>query len=412
MWIPERGRPGWFRCAHCDKLFPLSESERQGRIFHPCDDPAARAAGPGTQLLQMLSLVHWLVGSGCGCEDRARKMDEWGPDECERRLDEIVGDLVGTADERILLAKFSPRGTKAAAARAAVKEAIRRARAVQAAPARLEFVSQRRLTLDLLELAGHLPPHVAGVVGIPRSGMIAAAHLACLLHVPLYTLGPKGPEALGHGYRLRDREAGDGPLAIVDDTVNSGTSLRQTRAAVAALQLSAPLLWVGVYVTPHQLGLVDYYARVLPAPHYLEWNLFNSVYAARLAYDFDGILCRDLPAGADVEDARYAAAIAEARPLYLTRRSEIDLIVTARPESMRRPTLDWLARWGVAVNRLVMWPHAKSERTAERVAAWKAEHYVASGHQLFVESNARLANAIQVAGRQPVLCPANETIYQ
>ncbi len=55
---------------------------------------AAGRGGPGTELKSLLS--DWLgftAEPGCACERRALVMDMWGPDECERRIDEIVGWL-------------------------------------------------------------------------------------------------------------------------------------------------------------------------------------------------------------------------------------------------------------------------------------------------------------------------------
>lgn len=78
--------------------------------------------GPGTELKSLLK--DWLgivAAPNCSCNARARQMDLWGPDECERRLPEIVGWLEEQAGARKLpFVRF--------AAEQAVKLAIRRAR--------------------------------------------------------------------------------------------------------------------------------------------------------------------------------------------------------------------------------------------------------------------------------------------
>lgn len=59
--------------------------------------------GPGT-ILKVL-LRRWLgikASPNCPCNSRARQMDTWGPDECERRLDEIVKWLGEEAARRRL----------------------------------------------------------------------------------------------------------------------------------------------------------------------------------------------------------------------------------------------------------------------------------------------------------------------
>lgn len=43
-----------------------------------------------------------VASPNCSCNARAKKMDEWGPDECEKRIDEIVGWLKEEAHKRKL----------------------------------------------------------------------------------------------------------------------------------------------------------------------------------------------------------------------------------------------------------------------------------------------------------------------
>ena len=88
----------------------------------PPPPPAPKSGGPGTELKGLLKDWLGIVASpNCSCNARARQMDAWGPDECERRLPEIVGWLEEQAKARSLpFVRF--------AAEQAVKLAIRRAR--------------------------------------------------------------------------------------------------------------------------------------------------------------------------------------------------------------------------------------------------------------------------------------------
>ena len=80
------------------------------------------ASGPGTELKTLLK--NWLgitASPNCSCNARAKQMDVWGADECERRIPEIVGWLEQQAKGRGLpFMRF--------AGEQAVKLAIRRAR--------------------------------------------------------------------------------------------------------------------------------------------------------------------------------------------------------------------------------------------------------------------------------------------
>ena len=77
--------------------------------------------GAGSELKSLLRSLGIASSQNCSCNARAKQMDEWGPDECEKRLPEIVDWLREQAEARRLpFVRF--------AAEQAVRLAIRRAR--------------------------------------------------------------------------------------------------------------------------------------------------------------------------------------------------------------------------------------------------------------------------------------------
>lgn len=88
---------------HIDKGHE-DETEARRRVIDLVDGEqpavAVAAIGPGSQLKAMLASFGITVTPDCPCADRARQMDAWGPDECERRTDEIVGWLREEAERR------------------------------------------------------------------------------------------------------------------------------------------------------------------------------------------------------------------------------------------------------------------------------------------------------------------------
>lgn len=92
--------------------------------------PRARApeGRPGTELTAILKTLGLGHLEGCKCKKRALQMDEWGPDGCAQRIDEIVGWLEEEAKNRKL--PFIRWG-----ARTLVQVAIRRARKHKTRPA-------------------------------------------------------------------------------------------------------------------------------------------------------------------------------------------------------------------------------------------------------------------------------------
>lgn len=270
---------------------------------------------------------------------------------------------------------------------------------------RFEWISTARLIADAVALAGRLPTDCEGVAGIPRSGMVPASVIATQLHLPLYELTECGRlNRLGHGSRGRaagfDARA-SGPLAVVDDTVYSGTAMRAARAHLARLRRRA--VFAAVYVRPEEAGAVDLAGRLLPSPHLLEWNFANNgpfaglaanpVYRGGIALDLDGVVVHDAESGGP------------AGTPYLTPRAHpCKLIVTGRPERLRAETEALLRRVRVRWERLEMLPDRVPAGT-ESIAQHKARHYALSGCGFFVESCPVQAELIFRMSGRPTVCP-------
>jgi hypothetical protein len=108
--------------------------EHSGRVSKPKAKPRG---GPGSELKALIATwqrrLPWLslaAKPGCGCNSTVRQMDNWGPDKCLVNLDVIVDRMERTAAKRKLMIPF-----RKTAARALVRQAIRRARAQSAATA-------------------------------------------------------------------------------------------------------------------------------------------------------------------------------------------------------------------------------------------------------------------------------------
>jgi hypothetical protein len=70
-----------------------------GKVFALC---SAVAFGVGWHLKTLLQGWPFRITStpGCPCNEMAARMDAWGPDECEVRIDEIVAHLRAEAAAR------------------------------------------------------------------------------------------------------------------------------------------------------------------------------------------------------------------------------------------------------------------------------------------------------------------------
>lgn len=268
------------------------------------------------------------------------------------------------------------------------------------------WVSTAQLVSDSVTLAGLVPEDAAGIVGVPRSGLLAATVIATHLHLPLFSLEPSGLRAIAGGSRGDTLRRAAGPLVVVDDTVYGGGAMRRARAKLAGRHA----VYAAVYVRPEASAAVDFAARLLPSPHLLEWNFANNgpasgrsanpVYGRGVAFDLDGILCHDAESGGPI-----------GTPYLPARQHPIPLIATGRAEATRPQTEAWLTRQGIRFERLEMLPDTVA-LTADSAAWHKARHYKASGCGFFVESCPTQASLIHYRTGKPVICPRAGKVFQ
>jgi orotate phosphoribosyltransferase len=263
-----------------------------------------------------------------------------------------------------------------------------------------------------------LPP-VDLVVGIPRSGLLAASVVALHRNLPLADLdGFLEDRAFATGERFEgDADATPERVLILDDSVLTGSAMTaaQDRVAEADLPPSVELLFGAVYVSPEGRDLVDTFAAVVPFPRVFEWNLMHHPgVVPKSCFDLDGVLCRD-PTPAENDDGeRYREFLATVDPLVLPTKP-VGWIVTARLEKYRAETEAWLDRHGVEYGELIMLdlPDKETRRRLGAHAEFKADVYERVGAALFVESDH--GQAVEIARRStgPVYSvERNQMIHQ
>jgi orotate phosphoribosyltransferase len=281
----------------------------------------------------------------------------------------------------------------------------------------MTFISYAQAYNDVLALLPRLPRDLVGVLAIPRSGMLPAYWIATELHLPLGIVGPN--EFFGGG-RMRSAHGGlqgvknrpPGTVLVMDDTTHGGGGIRESRQLLRSFPAKYKIQFGSLYVSPGAEHLVNYYSRVVPGPRFFEWNIFQSGVIPNTVMDLDGVLCVDPPVP-DRDDPEYQAAIQNAVPLHLPR-IKIGMICTNRLERWRGITEDWLRRHGITWGKLVMQTYqtAHERRAAGDYGRWKAQHYLNSGCQLFIESSDAQARRIVELARRPVLSLETKQLYQ
>lgn len=276
-----------------------------------------------------------------------------------------------------------------------------------------EYVTNSQLIKDCKDL---LLPQVAnlnlkGVLGIPRSGMLPASMIAMWLNLPLYYLDALGSSqplsAAGRfgGIRMLKHEGSDGSLLVVDDTVYSGTAMKNF-----VPRISEDFYTSCIYLRPESPFRPDFYGRELKDPHLLEWNLFNCTYIEHALLDFDGIFCPNVPYDKCIDEKSYIDYITNVEPFYhRIPKTKCRGIVTARLEKYRDITEEWLDRHNIKYDSLIMYPTEKEEirdkNHIQEAATFKAKHFSSSSAHFFIESELPEAIIIRRESGKFVICP-------
>lgn len=259
-----------------------------------------------------------------------------------------------------------------------------------------------------------VPDDVQLIVGVPRSGMMAALMVGEFLHKPVIDLQgyllSREPMCGSRGKHMRK---GHGRVLVLDDTLYTGRSMDAVRKQIG---MRDQVLYGCVYAEGKDatekvdVWFENDYNPDEPLWHLYEWNILHhgEKLSTRTMFDMDGVLCAEPPD--ERNRAAYEAYIANARPMVVPT-TKIGAIVTFRKEQYRAITEEWLQRHGIVYGQLVMAGN-DSVRSESEAAAFKAQQYrAAKWAMLFVESSARQAEKIASATGKQVWCYNNGKMY-
>lgn len=271
----------------------------------------------------------------------------------------------------------------------------------------VRWVTSRQLDDDIKVLAGKLP-WPCRVAGIPRSGMTVASRLSTHMNVRLQ-VADDHIKYLSSGRRMRvSRELYDVPLVLVDDSIHTGAEMLRARKRFPYAAFAT------VYCHPSQLHLVDHYVHAWPMPHLFEWHFFGSDLVEQAAFDMDGLICEDCPVECDDDGEKYAAFLANAKPLWVPRPHRVPLIVTARLRKYEPQTRAWLDRYGVKVDRIIFHP-ARTLEERDRTfnpGMHKGLPFRQANVKYFFESCPKQAALVAYWAHKPVICPVTGDVFQ
>lgn len=264
--------------------------------------------------------------------------------------------------------------------------------------------------------AHRLPRDIDLVVGIPRSGLLAANLLSLLTNLPLADLDGYLEERLTSAGKTKPQDklrpfADIRKVLILDDSINTGGAMVEARQRIAAAGFGHQYVFASVYGARPTYDCCDLIFAVLPQPRIFQWNLMHHNFLEKACVDIDGVLCKDPTHEENDDGERYLEFLLMAPPLHLPTK-KIKSLVTSRLEKYREPTETWLRRQGILYDELIMLdlPSKEERQRAGAHGSFKADYYRGSDAVLFIESELPQARQIARLSRKPVLCLETHTL--
>lgn len=265
-----------------------------------------------------------------------------------------------------------------------------------------------------------LPRDIDLVVGIPRSGILAANLFCLITNIPMTDLDSflEG-RVYTSGISAKRRSALDLDLSqmrrvlILDDSIRSGKAMRVARERLESAGVGGNVMFGAVFGTSLDQADSDFIFEAVPDPRVFQWNLMHHIFLRRSCVDIDGVLCVDPTRDENDDGPAYRRFLAEARPLHVPT-SRIGTLVTSRLEKYRSMTEEWLGRHGIEYDALVMLDlPSKEERQRLGVhGSFKGEVYRKSDAILFIESEVAQAEVIARISGKPALCIETQQMFQ
>jgi hypoxanthine phosphoribosyltransferase len=188
----------------------------------------------------------------------------------------------------------------------------------------MNYRSVADLNHDIVKSLYRIPADIDVVVGIPRSGLLAATLVALALNLPLADIdGFAQGRLLSSGVTRRRKALDQGfevlkHALVLDDSIHTGGSMAQARSKLAHLSPSISLTYLAIYgVDTASIANADIVFEIVPQPRVFQWNVMHHDILASACVDIDGVLCIDPTPEENDDGLEYLNFLSNARPLCL-----------------------------------------------------------------------------------------------
>lgn len=255
------------------------------------------------------------------------------------------------------------------------------------------------------------------IVGIPRSGMIPAYMIGLYLNVHVTSLdslinNDKLTSGISRDTKTPLVLARDAQrILLVDDSIVTGKAMQLALKRIPEA-IKEKITTCAVYSDKKNKPDIDIYLEHVKRPRVFEWNIFHRRLMKTSCLDVDGVLCVDPTEEENDDGEKYIDFILNAKPLHIPS-TKVKALVTSRLEKYRPQTEQWLQAHKVQYDELIMLslPSKKERQRLGVHASHKADYYIKSGLDFFVESEPTQALSIMTASGKPVFCTGNNQMY-
>ena len=189
-----------------------------------------------------------------------------------------------------------------------------------------------------------IPKDVDLVVGVPRSGMLAANIIALNLNISFVSIDEfLNNIKIKSSIRIKNKleKCSDAnKVLIVDDSVNAGHTIENIKQSLKKYEQIYLLLYLWIEKTYDK---VDICLEQVEEPRLFEWNIFHRPFLEKCCVDMDGVLCKDPTDKQNDDGAEYLNFLFDT-PALIKPTFKIGSIVTSRLEKYREQTVEWLKK--------------------------------------------------------------------
>lgn len=269
---------------------------------------------------------------------------------------------------------------------------------------------------DAHRLSEDLPQNIDLVVGIPRSGLLAANLLCLYMDIPMTDVDSIFEQKIfDAGDRLKNKNNFDSfdSVLIIDDSVLSGSQMQKTRKRFRQHEFPFDVKFGAIYISPRGRQYVDYWSEIVSSPRVFEWNVFHHPKLRDFCVDIDGVLCREPTSKESDNTNNYRDFLTTVKP-NIVPNHRIGWLVTSREKKYRPETEAWLDEHSIEYDKLIMSdePDMRTPRERADHIEHKVDLYNATDSDLFIESSRNQAVKICKESNKPVFCYNTKEMLQ